>query len=190
MSDYVRYNDVKAAVKTLTEQGKYPARKTVRSLLGDRGSYSTIGPHINQALTELGREAEAAPPVLRIEGYRPPARDDALYAQHLNTLRREADLAAASSHLHSYLSVIRCLPDAIEAANRELTRRHRASQHGLPLASLTRPDHTRHVQALLEPITTQIQAATQLLRSIEGMEDLTSEGVTNGRPDHPDHTAA
>jgi hypothetical protein len=175
----VTYADVQPIVSDLVAQGQHPSRKLVRRLLGDQGSFETIGKYIDRALTELG--VTPAPEPARAGGYALPTPDSVKVAQHLEALRLETHLGMAADHLRTLLATLRCLAGPLQAATTALNRRHALSHAGIPWPSRPDAPHlapTKRVQSQLEPMVTDV---TRLLRAIEELETATG-GI------HGDHT--
>jgi Plasmid replication region DNA-binding N-term len=174
----IRYEEVRDVVRGLIAEGLRPSRKRVRAAIGE-GSYETLAPLIDQATAELGYQP---PPLGLVENdddppddapaarYTPPDPDPAEVARHLDTLRTQAALVAAKSHLRSLCAVLRCLGPSLETITPSLTQQFRdALQAAGPTAALSmyRPAHQEPMDELTTAGPALLQAAEVLLSLLE-----------------------
>jgi hypothetical protein len=161
----IAYSDVKSIVQDLVAQGLQPSRKRVRAALGDQGSYSTIGQHIDRARAELEifqvdddlqqQVDDDQQQVRDIPQIKP---DDVVVARHLSALRLTTEARTLNSHLRAFLAVARSLQGTLPGVMEALAQRHRQSQQGLPFASLVAAPHRRSADALTAALPEIIHA--------------------------------
>jgi hypothetical protein len=180
----ITYEMVRDVVKTLRDAGKEPSRKTVRSRLGNQGSYETIGKMIDQAKAEIGYVSpvslveeddsadmssfeEVDPPGV---GYTPPTPDPGEVERHLAELRTQTAIAAARSHLVGLCAALRCLEPALERIQPHLHQQyltHLLADGPLSAATIVRPPYQQPMDELTTASTTMLEAAEALLRLLE-----------------------
>jgi hypothetical protein len=161
----ITYEQVKDVVQRLKAQEITPSRKRVRMELGE-GSFETIGQLIDLALAELGYAAEDPPENTPEAGYNPPPPDPGEVEGHLSTLRTQAAIAAARSHLKALCGTLRCLAPALDTVQPHLHQQFQAAlQAAGPAAALSmfRPKHQEAMDALITTSPGMLEAAEVML---------------------------